>query len=115
MYASVNAQLCGGSLGDPVVKIDFGSGSNPQGPPLSGNKTNYIYQAADCPNDGLYTIRSNTNNCFGNAWFQISQDHTGNPGGYMMIVNASYDPGDFYVDTVKGLCPGTTYEFASGL
>ncbi len=113
MYASVNAQLCGGSLGDPVVKIDFGSGSNPQGPPLSGNKTNYIYQAADCPNDGLYTIRSNTNNCFGNAWFQISQDHTGNPGGYMMIVNASYDPGDFYVDTVKGLCPGTTYEFAS--
>ena len=31
----------------------------------------------------------------------------------MMIVNASYEPGDFYVDTVRGLCSNTTYEFAS--
>ena len=30
-----------------------------------------------------------------------------------MLVNASYDPGDFYVDTIRGLCPNTTYEFAA--
>ena len=30
-----------------------------------------------------------------------------------MLVNASFTPGDFYVDTVKGLCPSTTYEFAA--
>jgi gliding motility-associated-like protein len=30
-----------------------------------------------------------------------------------MLVNASYTPGDFYVDTVRGLCPSTTYEFAA--
>ena len=30
-----------------------------------------------------------------------------------MVVNASYNPGDFFVKTVDGLCPNTTYEFAS--
>ncbi len=30
-----------------------------------------------------------------------------------MLVNASYQPGDFYVDTVRGLCSNTTYEFAA--
>ena len=31
----------------------------------------------------------------------------------MMVVNASYTPGDFFVKTVDGLCPNTTYEFAA--
>lgn len=30
-----------------------------------------------------------------------------------MLVNASYTPGDFFVSTVSGLCPSTTYEFAA--
>ncbi|BAV04776.1 hypothetical protein FLA_0775 [Filimonas lacunae] len=30
-----------------------------------------------------------------------------------MIVNASYSPGDFYLDTIHHLCGNTTYEFAS--
>lgn len=107
-----NAQLCQGSLGDPVINITFGSGANP-GPALNAATTNYNYWAQDCPNDGYYAVRNSTSNCFGNVWHTITQDHTGNANGYFMIVNATYAPSDFYVDTVKGLCPGTTYEFAA--
>ncbi len=109
---TLHAQLCQGSFGDPLVNISFGSGSNP-GPPLAAATTNYQYVANDCPNDGFYTVRNNTTSCFGNSWFTLTGDHTGNPGGYFMLVNASIQPSAFYVDTVRGLCGNTTYEFAS--
>jgi gliding motility-associated-like protein len=41
------------------------------------------------------------------------QDHTGNPNGYFMLINASYQPNDFYIQTVNGLCGGTSYQFAA--
>ena len=110
--SSAYAQLCSGSLGDPVVNITFGSGSNP-GAPLSSATTNYTYVANDCPNDGMYTIRNQTLNCFSNTWHTVMQDHTGDPNGYFMLVNASYQPSDFYLQTVDGLCGNTTYEFAA--
>ncbi len=110
--SEIFAQLCQGSLGDPVVNITFGAGANP-GAPLSG-VNNYSYVSNDCPNDGSYTVANYTNNCFGNTWHTISQDHTpGDVNGYMMVVNASFNPGDFFVKTVDGLCPNTTYEFAA--
>lgn len=106
------AQLCTGSLGDPVVNITFGAGSNP-GPSLSGT-TNMQFNQADCPNDGQYTIRNNTSGCFGNAWYNLTEDHTpGDNNGYFMLINASFTPSDFYVQKVTGLCSNTTYEFAS--
>ena len=107
------SQLCTGSLGDPVIHITFGSGGNP-GPSLLAATTNYGYVSGDCPNDGFYTVRSNTSNCFGSSWFSVAEDHTpGDVNGYFMLVNASFNPGDFYVDTVHGLCANTTYEFAA--
>ncbi len=113
MCHNLMAQLCTGSLGDPVVSITFGSGSNP-GPSLTAATTNYLYVSHDCPNDGEYTVRSSTSNCFGFTWHNQSEDHTpGDSEGYFMYINASYQPGDFYVDTVRGLCGGTTYEFAA--
>ncbi len=107
------AQICQGSLGDPIVNITFGSGPNP-GPPLSAATTNYTYVATDCPKDGYYAVRNKTENCFDNMWFPVT-DHTGNPDGYFMLVNASFAPGQFYLDTVKNLCAGSTYEFAAWL
>jgi gliding motility-associated-like protein len=109
---SARAQLCQGSLGDPVVNITFGAGANP-GPPLQAATTGYQFLGADCPNDGFYTVRSNNTNCFNNSWHNLTADHTGDPNGYYMLVNASYQPSAFYLDTVKGLCAGTTYEFAA--
>ncbi len=106
------SQLCNGSLGDPIVNIDFGSGAN-QGQPLAAGVTNYSFYSS-CPNDGLYTIANSSPDCFSNSWHLLKEDHTPNDvNGYMMIVNASYSPGDFFVQTVSGLCGGTTYEFAS--
>lgn len=106
LVATIGAegQLCNGSLGDPVVNITFnGSGA-------SGLVRSYSYVSTNCPNDGMYTVTNQTSNCFNNTWHTVS-DHTG--GGNFMLVNASYDPGDFYVDTIGGLCPNTTYEFAA--
>jgi gliding motility-associated-like protein len=108
-----NAQICTGSLGDPVVNITFGSGSNP-GNPLAASLPNLTYTSELCPNDGYYTIVNSTGGCFGNTWHSVPADHTPNDvNGYMMLINASFNSGDFYVNSVTGLCGGTTYEFAA--
>ncbi len=109
---SATAQLCQGSLGPAILHRTFGSGSNPGGP-LAASSTNYTYVANDCPNDGFYTVRNSSNACYGSTWHTLSSDHSGEPGGYFMLVNASFTPGDFYVDTVRGICSGTTFEFAA--
>lgn len=106
------AQLCSGSLGDPIVNNTFGNGTNP-GPQLSTAATSYQYVSTDCPTDGFYTVRNNTFNCFSDTWHSLSIDHTGDANGYFMLVNASVQPGAFYIDTVRGLCAGTTFEFAA--
>lgn len=112
IFNDSNAQLCLGSLGDPIVNITFGSGANP-GQALNAATTNYQFISGDCPNDGSYTVRNNTLDCFSSSWHSLSADHTGNASGYFMLVNASFDPGAFYVDTVRGLCSNTTFEFAA--
>lgn len=105
----MRAQLCTGSLGDAVVKIDFGTGTSSHGPALGTGITSYTYTTADFPNDGSYTIEKATNTP-GTWW--TTTDHTG--GGYMMVVNASLSTTDyFYKNTVTELCPDTTYEFAA--
>lgn len=110
-YSNLQAQLCTGSLGEPVVNIDFGKGPNP-GPPLTN--TTYQYLAFDCPVDGQYAIRSSLPPCFSATWHAIAEDHTpGDVDGYCMVVNASLTPGVFFEDTVSGLCEKTTFEFAA--
>ncbi|MFT3682783.1 MAG: gliding motility-associated C-terminal domain-containing protein [Ferruginibacter sp.] len=109
----LQAQICSGSLGDPVVNVTFGAGSNP-GAALSSRVITYSYHSSDCPNDGFYTIINNTSSCFSNSWHNLQEDHTpGDNNGYMLLVNASFNPGDFYIDTVKNLCANTTYEFSA--
>ncbi|MBS1660570.1 MAG: gliding motility-associated C-terminal domain-containing protein [Bacteroidetes bacterium] len=106
------AQTCTGGLGDPIVNITFGQGVNP-GPALAPGVTSLNWLSDYCPNDGQYSIVTHTAGCFNDTWQNIKQDHTGNQGGYFMLVNASYDPSDFYVQTINGLCGGTTYQFAA--
>ncbi|MFZ4058430.1 MAG: gliding motility-associated C-terminal domain-containing protein [Ferruginibacter sp.] len=109
---TIQAQLCQGSLGDPIVNTTFGQGTNP-GPPLAAAATSYQYVTNDCPQDGFYTVRNNTTACFSNSWHSLSNDHTGNTNGYFMLVNASVLLGAFYLDTVRNLCSNTTFEFAA--
>lgn len=110
------AQLCTGSLGDPVVQIDFGSGTATHAAALGTAVTSYTYVTANFPEDGQYTVENTTVGA-SNAWWGTT-DHTsqagGATGGYMMVVNASISKTDyFYQNTVTGLCSGTTYEFAA--
>jgi gliding motility-associated-like protein len=100
----VRAQLCNGSLGDPVVNITFNNGTTASVP-------GYTFNSSPCPNDGFYTITSSTSGCFNSSWHTVSSDHSG--GGNFLLVNASFTPGDFFVQTVTDLCANTTYEFAA--
>jgi gliding motility-associated-like protein len=76
--------------------------------------TNYNYTSSTCPSDGSYKITSSTIACFNNNWHTLLEDHTpGDTSGFMMLVNASNAPGEFFKQTINGLCPGTTYEFAA--
>ena len=107
------AQVCTGSLGDPTVTQNFGAGVG-IGPPLSGAGTTYQFKNADCPEDGFYSILNQTNSCFGNTWHTLTEDHTvGDTNGYMMVVNATANPGVFYTFSADNLCPNTNYEFAA--
>ncbi len=108
----MQAQLgfCQGNSGDPIFVEDFGVGLNDT--PLPPGTTTYNYANGQPPNDGLYTVTSNTNYF---DWF-FTGDHTPNDThGRMLIVNSSFSPGEFYRTTITGLCENTTYEFSSWL
>lgn len=116
LYCSVSlpqkvfSQICTGSLGDPAVSIDFGRGTDNFGPAL-GAATNYQYVASLNPGDGSYTIVKSIG---GGAWFKTVNHTPNDPDGYMMMINASYQPGVFYETAIQtDLCPNTTYEFAA--
>lgn len=66
------------------------------------------------PNDGYYCIANNTSSwgSFAAAdWIDI-KDKSADPQGYMMVVNASNQPGIFYQKTVP-VCESTVYEFSA--
>ena len=113
-FSEINAQVCNGTLGDPVINIDFGRGASAFGSALPSGTNNYNF-VTGTPNDGDYTISQNTfgMHSSGNGWFQINNHTPNDANGYMMVVNASNNPGIFYQTTITGLCPGTTYEFAA--
>jgi gliding motility-associated-like protein len=105
-----NTVLCT-TLDAPIFNEDFGSGASLFGPALPTGVTTYTYVTIS-PMDGYYTISNNgdpTN--YGN--FIKAGDHTGNPNGYMMIVNSSFAAGEVYRKHVTNLCPNTTYVFSS--
>jgi len=107
-----NAQLCTGSLGDPVVNINFGNKNTIAGP-LRPGITNLGYAAAGCPNDGNYSITNAALGCFSSTWHDINRDHTGDEEGRFMLINATNAPSVFFVDTIVGLCGNTSYEFGA--
>ncbi len=108
----VHAQTCTSGLGDPIVNISFGAGPN-FGPPLATGITNLQYYANQCVFDDGYEIVNTTSNCYIPAWLSVNGDHTGDPNGYFMLIGADYDPADFYVQKVSGLCGSTSYQFAA--
>jgi gliding motility-associated-like protein len=103
---------CTGGLGVPIFKETFGAGIPTYAPPLSRGTTNYVYSATGCPDSSQYTIVNNLSGCAG--WHTLT-DHTGDPGGYFMIVSADLLPATVYTRTIAGLCPGSSYEVSAWL
>ncbi len=113
-------ETCNGSLGDPIIHQDFGSGTAKIGPELpQGSTQNLTYENYPCPDDGQYSIihsLTGSDNCHQDTWHNVYADHTGNTNGYMMIINASKDKDKsdevFFSQPAPGLCPGTKYQFS---
>jgi gliding motility-associated-like protein len=104
------AQVCTGSLGDPVATIDFGSGQGPGGP-INNAPSAYQYTNQDCPQEGFYAIRSSTFSCFTGDWHILPFDHTpSDPNGYFLLINGLAGPSLIYQDTIAGFCPNITVQ-----
>lgn len=106
---------CEGSLGENLFEGgDFGSGPANIPSEDPGIAPGYTYAKQGPPSDGLYVITNNTG-----AWPQLYgtwipiRDNSDDPNGYMMVVNASYEPGIFYQQEINGLCANTTFEFSA--
>lgn len=106
----VKGQTCTGSLGDPIININFGRGVNNIGSQIV--ETNYIFKAG-FPDDGQYTIIKSSAGLNSNWHPNIVNRTPNDPDGYFMLVNADINKGIFYQTTIDNLCPNTTYEFAA--
>ncbi|MFK7834543.1 MAG: hypothetical protein AB8B52_14820, partial [Winogradskyella sp.] len=108
----VEAQLgfCQGNSGDPIFTETFGAGV--QDIPLPTGTTTYTYANGSDPNDGLYTVTSNTNYF---DWLDVDDHTEGDTNGRMLVVNSQATPGEFFRTNITGLCENTTYEFSSWL
>ena len=60
----------------------------------------------------MFSFINSVHDDFDNTWHTNAQDHTGDGGGYMFLVNADYQPDQFYNGIVKNLCIGLRYEFS---
>jgi len=96
---------------DPVVNINFGAGDAEE----MNVSTSYTYGRvfSTCPTDGHYTYTPYTSDCFRGDWITMTEDHTpGDVNGNMLLVNASYQSGEFFSTMASGLKPGANYEFS---
>ena len=108
------SSACTGTLGENIFPNgDFGTGV-PNILPINPNLApGYIYQPNPPPNDGYYCITNNTSpwGWFANTFWINIPDNGPEDNGYMMVVNASYQPGLFYEKTVD-VCDNTLYELS---
>lgn len=78
---------------------------------LSGGQYVYVVNQNNAPNDGAYTVATQSRHLFGPAWIPFF-DNSPRRNGFLMNINATYTRGKFFDQTVTGLCPDTQYEFS---
>lgn len=114
LHFTAFGQDCSGSLGENIFPDGtFGSGTANILRTDPGIAPGYNYITNPPPNDGNYTITNNTTpwGGFATDWVNI-RDNSPDPFGYMMVVNASFEPGLFYQRTVD-ICGGTDYQLSA--
>ena len=118
-----------GNVTTIIFNETFGSGTNP-GSALPTGITNYCYEDlfGSCPavsapghnfidvDDGQYTIVNDASVGFTTIpVFRSMADHTGDVSGYMLVVNANFDPGEMYRINSIAVTPGTEVMFSAWL
>lgn len=106
------AQLCEGAPGAAALSEDFGQGAN-FGPPLPDGTTTYIYNDGS-PSGGTYMVTNRTQ-LNGANWHEGLDNTPDDEFGYMLLFDATAEPGAFFNLLLEGLCPGTHYEFSAYL
>ena len=102
-----------------VFTETFGTGAPGFGGPIAlPGSTSYVWEDGNGTpqgvNDGEYTLTSGITPAMGGWWHTTLRDHTGDPNGRFMLVNAdSKNAGIFYERQVSGLVPGATYDFSA--
>lgn len=108
-----SAQLCNGSLGDPIINMTFGTTQNPERP---GTGLEYT---SGCPKKGQYTLKNLIFGCGEDkSWLAMAGDYTKNTGGNYMLINAEASsdftpPSLISRDTVKALCNNVQYVYSA--
>lgn len=97
------------SQGDPLRHIDFGVGS----PDFGAGTTTYQLNQGGPLSDGEYKIARNIQH--GRPEWHNLGDASDDPNGMMLVVNASYEPGEFYRTRVDGLCANTRFVFTADI
>lgn len=108
-------QPCSGSLGTNLFESgDFGTGTENviSMDPKIAPGYRYIYSGA--PNDGEYLITNDVRNWtfVYDTWLRIG-DNSSDPKGYMMVINASFEPGLFYEEIITDICDNTSFQFSA--
>ena len=100
---------------NPILLIDFGSGLplfSANTPADYGFSTTYQQRLVPTVEDGYFAFVNKVYKHYNDAWHTNATDHTGNQDGYMFLVNANFQPGQFYNGQVDNLCIGLRYEFS---
>ncbi len=97
-----------------LFKEDFGSGSGCSEKSLGNGITTYQF-GGDLHTNGNYGICSQLSNYYKDYFYyaEASYDHTDPGKGRSLIVNANYDPGQFYQLKISNICPGTHLYFSA--
>ena len=101
-------------VGEPILKVTFGKGSRQFSSALPSEfnfTTTYKQRREPAIHDGFFALLNSIYN-HNDAWHTGAKDHTGDEGGYMYLVNANFEPGQFYNGRVDNLCVGLRYEFS---
>jgi len=111
----VHGQGCDGNLGDNIfTEGEFGSGTANVLQEDPNIAPGYTYVTTPPPPDGSYIITNGLDQWASRYdWPPIASDNSTDPNGYMMVVNASFEPGLFYEQVVDGLCENTNYVFSA--
>ena len=113
---AVQAQFCTGNVGVNIfLDGDFGSGPSNILATDPGIAPGFFYNPVAPPYDGEYILTNDIGDwTYDFNWLQV-EEKSDDPDGYMMVVNASFEPGLFYNQLVEGLCPNTLYEFTADI